>query len=117
MHEVALRGGSLAALRKQANFIPHAGVAQTRNANPRLHRLWKRQRLKVVAMGFDHQADGVTVVNVQHALLDQPGVDGGVKPAVIDNVVDMAVGIVVGPAGGDGAKHLVGAAPVGLGFD
>ena len=49
-------------------------------------------------------------VDVQRALLDQVRVDRGVEPAVVDDVVDVAVRVVVHPAGGDGAEGAVGAA-------
>ena len=39
----------------------------------------------------------------------------GVKPMVVNNIVDMAIGVVVQPAGGDATKDGVGVTPVGLG--
>ena len=52
-------------------------------------------------MRLDHQANGCTLVNIQSALLYQIGVDRSVKPSVINDIVDMAVHIVVCPACGD----------------
>ena len=104
------------ALRKQADLVAHAGGAELGHPDPGLDRLGKGQRGEIVALRLDHQTDGLALVDVEHALLDQVGVDGGVEPAVIDDVVDMAVGVVVHPARGDGAKDSVGAARLGLGF-
>jgi len=64
----------------------------------------------------DHQANGFALVNVQHAVFDQEGIDRRVKPGEVNDVVDVAIGIVVQPAGGDGAKYFVAVAMVGLGF-
>jgi hypothetical protein len=76
-----------------------------RHAQTGLHVLREGKRRKVVALRLDDQANGFAVVDVQHALLDQVGVDRRVEPAVVHDVVDVAVGIVVHPAGADGAKH------------
>ena len=52
-------------------------------------------------MGFHHQANRLALVNVQGTMFNQVGVHGGIKPLVIDDVVHMAVHIVVTPACGD----------------
>ena len=86
------------------------------HAYARLDRLRKCQWRKVVAAGFNHQSDGLPMLDIEHALLYQVGIDGGIEPAVIDHIVDVAVGVVVHPARRDAAKYLVGAARRGLRF-
>ena len=60
-----------------------------------------------MALRLDHQPNGLADVDIQRALLDQVAVHCGVKPAVVHNIVDMAIHIVVGPAGGDGLEDPV----------
>ena len=99
MDEMPGGGAQRLALGKQPHLITHTGAPQPRHTDARLHRLRKRQRSKIIALGFDHQANGFTGVDIQHALLYQVGVDGRVEPAVIHDIVHMAVDIIVGPAG------------------
>ena len=68
-----------------------------------------------MALRFDHQADHAAAVNVKRALLNQQAVHGGVKPAVVNDVVDMAVHVVVRPARANVAKGFVGGSGFGLG--
>ena len=75
----------------------------------------KSQRGKVIALGFDDQANHRARMDVYCALLYQQAIHGGVKPAVIDNIVDMPVHVVVRPAGADITKNLVGTAGLRLG--
>ena len=75
------------------------------HTNAGLDGLRKSQRGEIVALGFNHQTDRGTVVNVQHALLNQMGVHGGVEPTVVHHVVHVAIGIIVHPAGGDVAEN------------
>src|SRR5690606_26316079 len=56
---------------------------------------------EVVACRTDHEADHLTAVNVQTALLDQVDVHRAVEKAVVGDVVDVAVDVVVVPARGD----------------
>lgn len=75
----------------------------------------KNQRGKVMALGFDDQANHRARMDVYRALLYQQAIHGGVKPAVIHNIIDMPVHVVVRPAGADIAKNLVGTAGLRLG--
>ena len=95
---MALRRRSIAAA-KNAEFVAHARRAPVRYAQAHVHRLRERQGRKIIAMGFHHQADARAMRHIQRAVLYQIGVDRRVKPAVIDDVIDMAIGVVVHPAG------------------
>lgn len=79
-----------------------------RNPNARFNGLRKSQRGKIVAMRFHHQANGFTLVNVEHALFDQMRIDRRIKPTVVNNVVDVTISIVVHPSRGDETKSAVG---------
>ena len=87
-----------------------------RHPNADLHGLRESQRRKVIAVGFYHQANCLAGVDVQGTVLYQVCIHCRVKPAVINDVVDMAIGIVVHPSGGDGPESLVGATGFGGGF-
>ena len=61
-------------------------------------------------------ADGVAAVDVECTPLDQQGVHRGVEPFVIDDIVHVTVGVVVGPACRNAAKDAIAAAVLGCGF-
>ncbi|MCY1186877.1 hypothetical protein D9M73_277890 [compost metagenome] len=67
-------------------------------------------------MGIDHQTDRGTLLEVEQVLLDQPAVDHGIEPAVVDNVVNVTVDVVVHPACGDVAQVAIVFALVWYGF-
>ena len=116
VNEMAFGGARLARVScKDADFIAHAGRADTRDTNARHHRFRKSQRRKIMALGFNHQANHAACVNVNGTVLYQQAVDGSVKPAVINNIVDVALHIIVRPAGVDGSKSFVGASRLGMG--
>ena len=54
-------------------------------------------------------------MNVHGAALDQQAVDGRVKPAVVNNIVDMAIHVVVRPPSTNAAKRFVGGSEFRLG--
>ena len=95
---------------KQPHFIAHAGAAHVRHPDTGFNGLWKCQRRKVVAARLHHQANGVSTMDVQRALLYQVCIHCGIKPAVIHRVVHMPIDIVVTPAAAYGAKDRVGKA-------
>ncbi|MNE71063.1 hypothetical protein D3C80_1669000 [compost metagenome] len=67
-------------------------------------------------MGIDHQANRRALLEVEQVLLQQPAVDYGVEPAVVDDVVDVAVDVVVHPARGDIAQEAIVFALMRCGF-
>ncbi|MCY1541891.1 hypothetical protein D9M68_776050 [compost metagenome] len=80
-----------------------------------LHGLRESQRREIVALGFHHETNDLATMDVQRAPLDQPSVHSGVEPAVVDDVVDVAVDVVVAPARADGAEDAVVVPGLGLG--
>ena len=105
--EMAFRGRRFMAGGEQAHLPTHAAVAEFGDAQAGLHDFGEGDGAIVPAAGFHHQADGVAMVDVEQALLDQPGVHHGIEPAIIDHVVDVAIGIIVHPAGGDQAVDAI----------
>ena len=59
-----------------------------------------------MTLGVHDQADDLAIMDIKRLILNQPAVNSGVKPRVVDDVVDVPVHIVVFPTGLDGAKHL-----------
>jgi hypothetical protein len=80
---------------KQGDLIAHAGCTDATNTQSRQHRLRVGQRRKVVALGLYHQSDQVPRMDVKYTAIDQVPIDRRVKPAVVDDVVDMPVNVVV----------------------
>lgn len=93
------RTGLGSVFREKPNLVTHAGRANMRHPDAGNELFRKSQRRKIIALGFNHQADDCTAMNVDGPTLYQQAVDGGVKPAVVNDVVDVAVNIVVAPAG------------------
>ena len=78
-----------------------------RHPDASLDGLGKCQRCKIIALRLYHQTNGFTLVNVQHTFLNQVRIDRRVKPTVVNNIVHMAIHVVVHPPGSDGAKSAV----------
>jgi len=57
-----------------------------------------------MALGVHHQPNNEAAVDIQRAIFNQPTVHCGVKPCVVDDVVHMAVNIVVFPSRLDGTE-------------
>src|SRR4051812_2738329 len=77
-----------------------------RHANTGFDALRISQRRKVIALRLDDEPNRRTRMDVEYATLDQEAVDRRVEPAVVDDVVDVPVDIVVGPSGLDGLEGL-----------
>ena len=66
-----------------------------RHANARLDLLRKGQRSKVIALSLYHQPNRLSRMNIQCALRYQISVHRRIKPAVVNDVVDMAINVVI----------------------
>src|SRR4051794_14169760 len=97
MHELALRRSTIA-LSKHADTIADARPAELRDTQADFDVLRKLERCKISAARFDNQGDRIARPNVEHALLDHPRVHRAVEPLVEDRVVNVSVGVIVGPA-------------------
>ena len=107
VNEEGLGGGFVFALRKGTDFITHRGISDFGDTQANVDNLRESQRGKIPAPGFHDQANLVSVLNVQHACLDQIAVHSRVQQFVIDDIVQMPVGIVIVPARGDLEEHRV----------
>ena len=101
MDEVALCGGFGSAVGEDAEPVAHARAAEMLDGESDLDRLRIGERSQVAAAGLDHEADRIAMLDVEQSRPDQPGVHGGVEPLIIDRVVDVAGGVVGGPARAD----------------
>jgi hypothetical protein len=72
-----------------------------------LDRLRKCELTQKPAVGFGAYADDRAGEKIQPTLFDQIGADDGVEVAIVLNVVDMTVHIIVVPAGRDRLEILV----------
>ena len=75
-----------------------------------MHWLPEGEASLVGAAGIHGEANDGRVVNIEATGADQVFVDDGVKPAVVNNVIDMTVNVVVHPAGWDGQEMFVAGA-------
>ena len=70
-----------------------------------MHGVRERQLAQEAAARLGDDADRRQVADVGAARLDQEAVHRRVEVRVVHDVVDVAVVVVVVPAGGDGAQH------------
>jgi hypothetical protein len=112
--EVPLGDGLLLALLEDGDPVGDGPVPELVHAQPRHDAVRVRERRAVVALRLHHQADDGAGLDVQAALVDEVVVRDGVEVAVVRDVVDVAVDVVVHPARGDGQE--VAVAVWGLGF-
>src|SRR5689334_6484533 len=98
---MALGGRLRIILREYTQDIANAGVSDMVDGQPDFDGRGEAERAGESAAGLDNQPDRVSGDRIEKTLLDQPGVHGGVEPFVIDDIVGVAVGVVVGPAGAD----------------
>jgi hypothetical protein len=104
--ELTLGRSGLVSVREDADPIAHARPAKLRDREPDLDVLRKGQRVEINAAGSDDEGDRVAGLDVEQALFDQPSVHRAVEPLVEDRIVDVAVGVIVRPTGGEAAPHL-----------
>jgi hypothetical protein len=86
------------------------------NPNSRLDIGRERSAAEVVTVTFDRKPDDLAVVDVEHSLVDQEAIDDRIEVAVVLNVIDMAINIIVHPARRDGQKMAIVATLSGLLF-
>lgn len=116
MHEPSRRARLAFADLEHSQFILHRTVAQLADPQSDLDQIGKSDRGKVIAGGTDHESHHFAVMNIQATDLNQISVHRRVEEAVVGNVVDVTVGIVVVPACGDGLEVGVVAALIHAGF-
>ena len=105
--EEALCSGRGTALHEQADFVADGAVADAADGDAGLHFLREGHGAGVGAAGFHDEADHRPLFDIEQAMFHQPGVHGRIEEAVIDDVVDMTVDVIVHPAGRDGAPGLI----------
>jgi hypothetical protein len=96
VHERSLGAEDLAV--EDADRIPHAGVAELLHSQPGGDGVGEGDGVLERTLRFDADADHGAAVDVETALLDEEPVDDGIEVRVVDDVVDVAVHVVVVPA-------------------
>src|SRR3546814_5980833 len=104
MHEAAERRRLRAVLLEQADLVAHRAVAQMAGAQAGLDLLGKGEGRLVATGALGADADDLAVVDVEPAFVNQVGVDHRVEVGVVDDVVHVAVDVVVHPARRDGEE-------------
>jgi len=110
MDKISVRRGFLIVTPKQADFVTNAGAANARNTEAGGNGLREVNSLPEPTSAFDTKADDLALPRIETTLVHQKMGDRGVEEAVIIDVVDMAIDVVVHPARGQVKKHLKGAA-------
>lgn len=105
MHESTLGYRCRLATFEDAQVIGHAALTQALDGETRFELIGKRYRSAIATRGLDDHADRGQAADIDTGLLEQKTVHGGIEVGVIDNIVDMPVGIVVTPARLHGAEH------------
>src|SRR4051794_7070752 len=80
------------------------------DAKPGGNQVGKGQFGKIAAAGLDHQPDLRAGGGIEQAIVDQPAVHRRVEQPVVNDIVHMAVDVIVGPACRQAAEHFVVAA-------
>src|SRR5690606_24558274 len=114
VHEAPRRTGFGRPRLEYRQLVMHRAVAQLRYPHPHFNGIGEGDGREVVAAGADHEGYLLALVDIQPTLVDQPTVHRAVEEGVVGDVVDMAVDIVVMPAGADGVQiGVVGALGAG----
>src|SRR3954452_8243134 len=108
--EVPLRGGERAALLENAYPVSDRRATELRHGKARLDRLGVSHAFEVGAPGLDHDPDRGACCNVQDPSFDEVGVHRCIEPGIVNDVVDVAIRVIVHPACRDGTEMPVVAA-------
>ena len=65
-------------------------------------------------MGLSHHSNCFPALHIQYAGANQPGVHSGIKPAVMNHVVHVRVGVVVHPAHAQTSESSISLPRLGL---
>ena len=85
------------------------------DTNSCFYRLWKGKGREVIALRLHDKTDSGPLMDVECAAFDQQRIHRRIEPAVINDIVDMTVDVVVGPAGLNRSKDAIAVACVRLG--
>jgi hypothetical protein len=83
---------------KNAQFPSDAGRSEPRDTQPSFHRFREGNGTMVSAASFNNKTDGCSIGDIEQALFDQPGIHRRIEPTIINDVVDVPIGIIVHPA-------------------
>ena len=89
---------------EQADLVLYRRIAQLHDPNPRVDHAGKRQRPVKAAARFHHEAHHRSLADIETAIANEVLVDHRVEVGIVDDVVDVAVAVVVQPASRDRQK-------------
>src|SRR5690606_14274652 len=107
MDEMAVRRRLVVVVAENSDLPAHAGAADTSHPQARGDAVRKADAAVKPAAALDAEADDRIAPGIEPALADQEVGDGRVEIAVLVDVVDVAVDVVVEPAGRDLVQHAV----------
>ena len=99
MDKLALGSRLLCSDDENTDAITDAGSPEVRNRESYVDGLREGQRREVRAPRLHHQRDRIPAFYIEQVLPHQPPVHSAVEPLVENRIVDVPIGIVVGPAG------------------
>ena len=104
MHEETLGGSLLFARLKQADLISDARIANMGDADPGIHAVGKAERCGVAAPCFDNQTNHRAGLWIQKPFVNQGGIHSRVEEAIVNDIVHMAINIIIHPTRGNLAE-------------
>lgn len=106
VYEAAYGARDIISLPEERDAVYDARRAEAFDVDTGVDRLWKAHRFEKPASRLGDDADGGKVADVGATRLDEESIHRGVEERVVRDVVDVAVVVVVHPAGGNGTQHL-----------
>ena len=104
MGEASLRRRRLCVPTENAELVGHGGPAEALHPDPDLDGVGKGHAFEEGAGVRHHEAHGFAGGDVERAAIDQHAVHRRVEEAVVDDVVHVAIDVIVRPARGDKFK-------------
>ena len=89
--------GRLLIVTEDPDLVADAAVAQAGDAQARVNGVGEGDRLDVAALSLDDEPNDLALIDVEGAIGDQIPVNHRVEIRVVDDVVDVAVDVVVHP--------------------
>ena len=99
MDEMAFGRWRIFVFQKNRKRVTHGTVADVVDPHRASEFLWKFKRRIISALRLHNEANDISIMEFQNALLDEKFIHDRVEIRVVDDIVDMAIDIIVGPPG------------------
>jgi hypothetical protein len=97
MNKASFRKRGRSFVTKQPEFVRYARVPDARDAQSTCNAIGKLDFIEKLTRRTDYKSDDLASADFQETRIDQPAVYRGIKPGVVNGVVDMTVNVVVFP--------------------